>query len=747
MGGLRGAAHPRRWAPAGALACVLLVGQSGCRKAVPEARFPIRRVEIEGAEDVAEAEVLEGLATMKSPRFLGLWDGLAFDYELYDPEVVKADIRRVERYYRSLGYYEAKVRATRIIYSESTRPREKKRRVRVIVQLEVDEGPPAGPYEEGRESKAVLVRRISMQGIEGLPVDRRGRPLAALVLNARSFNDCRLAPDRTHCEDGDPFVEEEFEATKNAIGEVLANHGYAFVRVEARAEVDVAAHVADVTYTVQPGPRARFGAVTISGLQRIPEQKVRARLLVKPGHRYSRRRIRVAQDELTALGRFTDVQISEDLTHPETGEVPIHIQLTESKLRGVRAGIGGEADDLKLSAHTLVGWEHRNFLGGMRAFRAEDRFGTVFFPLRMGRSDPFVRLLPENYLRITGRQPSFLEGRTDAVFRAEVNTYPILYRLPEEATADEERILGYVELRAIAGLERRFLRRRLAVTPSYNWNQNLPITYRKKGDRPEGMDPVLVIYPELYTDFDLRDDPVMPHSGVRLVNTFQMAGWLGLGHVADYRIQPELSLYVPISKTVTLASRTTVGFVFPQNYGETLDPEYLERSALDPADAAAIRDQSKLLFRVFYSGGANSNRGYPFRGIGPHGPLGFLAPTAIECSFDPADNSPPACNRPLGGLSLWETSLEVRFPIWGALRGVVFVDTSDVHRQRATLRVDNPHPSPGFGIRYLTPIGPLRVDVGFRLPRTEQQELANEPEIEPLLGVPMSLHLAIGEAF
>lgn len=108
--------------------------------------------------------------------------------------------------------------------------------------------------------------------------------------------------------------------------------------------------------------------------------------------------------------------------------------------------------------------------------------------------------------------------------------------------------------------------------------------------------------------------------------------------------------------------------------------------------------------------------------------------------------------------------MEVRFPISGPLQGVAFVDASDVARREAEFRFNVPHLSAGPGLRYDTPVGPIRLDVGFPIPGMQVVgEAPNEPcplptdpgdELPPcegrqstVFGVPVAIHLAFGEAF
>jgi outer membrane protein assembly factor BamA len=684
----------------------------GClKKDYPPARDVVSRVDVVGGSKVDEDDVEAKLATTGSSKFLGIWEGVIFDYEVFDENVLARDLERVERYYRSRGFYEAKVRAGRIIRVDG-------RHVRVEVQVE--EGP------------QVFVREVDLTGIAELPFD-----IAVEVWRAQTMKD------------GDPFDEETFEEQAKRIAEVLGDEGYAFVEVKHRAKVDLFTHTADVSFEVIPGEVARYGPVRINGLRSIPEGPVRAVLAIREGRKYSRQALVDARDALQSLGVFASVEVREDKGHPDTRQVPITVIVQEAALRTVRLGGGARFDVLRLDTHLRIGWEHRNFLGGMRSFDIEARPGVTYFPTRIGRFVTPTRLLPENRIDAILRQPSFIEGRTTGFIAGDYNIYPLLYPIPDAADPQVERIIGYQEVKASVGLERAFWRHHIFMTPSYNWQAEFPFAYQ--GEKPGALGQVRVSYPELYSIFDFRDDRLEPRSGFYFSNSVQVAGFVFGGTVSDVRVRPEARVYIPLTrnKKFVLATRVTSGFLFPHNYGETLKPG----QANNPTDDAVISDQQKLLFRAFYSGGPNSNRGYPYRGVGPHGPVGFLVPTGYNCdlSIVPLDQLPAACIRPLGGLTLWEASLEVRFPITGPLLGATFVDSSDVTRNVGEIRLNVPHISPGLGIRYQTPVGPVRFDLAYRVPGLQQIGSKDLPLDEgnpgTVFGLPIAINIALGEAY
>lgn len=664
-------------------------------------------VELENVENVEPSSVLKGLATAKSPRFLGIWDGVAFEYEVFDKDLLTKDLERIEKYYQARGYYEAKVTAARVVRTDAHH---------VIVQIRVQEGQP------------VLTRRVNLVGIERLPIS----------VATDALKSVQLRP-------GKPFDQAVFEDSKKALGNALADAGYAFVKVQASAHVDIAHHAADVTYDVTSGKAARYGPIRIQGLREIPEGPVRAQLLIHQGDKYSRSDLSDAQNALVNLGVFASVDVHQDLSKPNSGVVPITVYVRESSLRTVRIGGGVRADVLRLAAHLRVGWEDKNFLGGMRSFSIDTKPGITFFPAYLYNPAPkSVRLLPENYLTAELRQPSFIEGRTTGFVAGQFNIYPLLYQDMQVS----DRIIGYKELKAGAGVERAFFGFHFYVTPSYNVQANFPFTYQ--GDRPPGLDTVRVLFPELVMHLDFRDNRIEPHSGFYISNSFQAAGWPTGGDVKDIRESPEVRVYVPISNAVTLAVRAAIGLLFPQNYGKTLDARTAQgKLALqNPRDPAVIADQEKLLFRAFYSGGPDSNRGYPYREVGPHGPVGFLVPTGVNC-VAPRNVGTVQCTRPLGGLTMWEASMEVRFHIGGPVSGATFLDSSDVTLGEAQFDFNYPHFSPGIGVRYATPVGPLRFDIAYRLPPYIKKEASRPPEgtFSKFLGLPLAAQIALGEAF
>jgi outer membrane protein assembly factor BamA len=185
---------------------------------------------------------------------------------------------------------------------------------------------------------------------------------------------------------------------------------------------------------------------------------------------------------------------------------------------------------------------------------------------------------------------------------------------------------------------------------------------------------------------DRRDDPVDPHKGI--YNTLDV----GLAeHVVGsqrnfLRFLARNATYHPIGKKLVLARSTEFGDIYAFRYSGGL--------------LAAIP-----LPERFFGGGGTSQRGFPENQAGPRDPVtGF----------------------PLGGTAVLFNQTELRFPLVGDnIGGVLFHDAGNAYsslgnlsfrvKQRSLQDFDYMVHAVGFGIRYHTPVGPIRVDLAYSI--------------------------------
>jgi outer membrane protein assembly factor BamA len=729
------------------LVLVSLVGPTGCSK-IPPGRSAVDSVVILNNKTIKASEIEDNLATQESTRFLFLFQGVAFDYSVYDEAALQRDMSRVERFYRSKGFLDAHARVAMV---EQVNPDH------VRIQIVVDEGQPT------------INRNTKVVGLEGLPAD----VAEAVVATAEA------AVVR-----GQRFEEKPFKDAEAALKKALTDRGYAWAKVEAQCELDIGTHTADYGFAVTPGPSAVFGPITITGLdpdgegprpQEIPEAPLRRTMDIKPGAPYSTAEIDSATQALLDLGVFSAVDIVPTLPDPPPPDhvVPLTVRTGPTRLRQITLGGGVEIDEIKTDLHLVGGWEDRNFLGGLRDFAVTFKPGVVLYPVRIDNLQGSVQPLLEERLQASLKQPGFLEARTSGFVRPEFNIFPLLVEVNPPANAP---VVGYREVRVPIGLERSFWKK-LYVALDYNVQVENPFSYVQALDPALGT--VVLSYPELVAHLDFRDNRAKPHSGIYLGNTVQVAGGIFGGTATDVREQPEVRTYVPLAHGLTFATRASVGFLWPTSYGQNWQNE-LESSAattgpLGPtataaqlqahalARAALTHDAQTMYFRGFFSGGPSTNRGFPILGVAPHGVVPFLNPATasqqVQFSCDPAQPgfNPTSCFLPVGGFTLWELQNEVRADISGPLSMELFCDMSDVSPYQNDLRLSHLHLSCGVGAAYATPVGPVRLDIGYRVQplqvlgyRDENAAYAADPlngEQPTILGLPLAIAVGIGEAY
>lgn len=703
-------------------------------KSIPEGKFAVDKVTIRGSKDVSDDDIEDKIATTGNTKFLGLFPGVLFEYSIFDRFVLQRDLARVEAFYRTKGYYDVHARAGRVHRIDDKHVR---------VEILIEEGPP------------VLVRNVQVEGLSGLPesvVKVVNRAAAVALVRGRTF------------------TEEAFENGEKSVQRALLDLGYAFAKVRAHATVDIVHHEVDVVVSTSPGPACVFGEVTIDGLGALPEKPVRRAIDIQPGTPFSQSVLDSAQQALLDLGVFASAELIPDLgsgtaansTNPDAAAtqkaaskdlqasvpstvvlsrdgrpiLPIHVTVEPTRLRSIRIGAGLEFDALKTAVHGLLGWENRNFFGGLRSFSVTFRPGIVLYPLRANNIVSPERLMPEERLRLEFRQPGLFEARTSGFIRPQLDIYPVLIN-PDPPP--DTNVLGYAELRNAIGVDRTYWK--LYGALSYNVQVDYPFSY--KGPKDPTLDVIFISYPSLSLQLDFRNDKLHTRRGIFLGAEFQVAGGVFGGSARDWKLQPEIRGYVPLSRKTVLAARASVGFLSAANYGAAVESG---PGSLDPA--ALTRDYQLTFFRGFFSGGPNSNRGYPIRGVSPYAHIPFLNPATAAQNI--ANQCGSDCLSPTGGFTLWEGSVEARYTVQGPLSVAAFCDGSDVSPQPGDIRLSHLHLSCGAGGRYDTPVGAIRLDIGYRIPGL--QVLGGVPPEDkipdPIFGVfPGAVHIGIGEAY
>ncbi len=173
--------------------------------------------------------------------------------------------------------------------------------------------------------------------------------------------------------------------------------------------------------------------------------------------------------------------------------------------------------------------------------------------------------------------------------------------------------------------------------------------------------------------YDSRDRQINPSEGSRHRASYQFAG-IG-GNVGFNKVKLELGRYFPLVWDLVFFLNAEGGYV--EEVGGKLLPDY----------------------EKFYLGGINSMRGFDWRGVAVFEEDG----------------------RAFGGEKYVQFNAELIFPIvrQAGLMGVIFHDTGDVYESGSQIELDNLRRSAGFGVRWFSPLGPIRLERGYILDRKE----------------------------
>ncbi|NLG61131.1 MAG: BamA/TamA family outer membrane protein [Candidatus Cloacimonetes bacterium] len=601
------------------------------------------------------------------------WLGFGREEQYVDPRVIDADALRLQIFYYERGYREA------VVTADTTRKGDG-----LVVHFRIDEGRP------------VRVDTVTFSGLDDPPAD--------LV------SDLPLRP-------GMPLDLVAAEATRDTLTMRLRDRGYAAADVLTSYFIprDAPDH-ASVEFELIPGDRYRFGAVRVEGNAAVDSSVVRRMLAFRTGDLYSRRALLESQRNLFSLDVFRHAEISPAI-EPFDTVADVTVRVIEGDLHRVRVGFGlSTADYLNAEAR----WASLNFLGRARRLELRGRVSNLLTaPLDLV---PFFEEIDGVYRQVAGavnadfRQPWFFSARNTlgaGLFAERVIVPDVFVRTGGG---------GYLSVSRLIGRD-----------------ASLTLSYRPELTSLESEDDIIfcvnfVACDESDIDVlrnrhwlaplsllfvrDRTNSLLAPTRGFRLRAETELAMSFTGSEFAYSRFYGEASFYHPLTPGVILAGRLaggTTNVIEELGAGLGLHPQ-----------------------KRFYSGGANTVRGVAQYRLGPR-LLTVNAAQRLATRDSSGDLVWEGCSahtinagtcdatilaelrgedafevRPTGGGSLFEANIELRFPVWGEkFRGAAFVDAGEIWTSGSDVRSMGLVITPGIGFRYFSPIGPIRVDVGY----------------------------------
>ena len=632
---------------------------SGCIQRQPNGPW-VRRLVLHGVRHVDEADLRRHLVTEQTPNFPGS------RHRPFDAFSLTVDEARIESYYRAHGFFDAKVVSTDVNPSD--------RKGGLNVELNVDEG------------VATKIGKLDTKGLD---------PIGDDAIPVFSNLDLRK---------GQIFDHSRYLSEKLEMRDRLKSLGYAWAEVDGAVEVDRDRHVADVTLSARPGPKATIHSLEVTGAYNVEPRLLLRHSLMHRNQLLTSDVIENARTKLYNLGFLSTVRIDykHDPNHPEQADVVVDV--SESSFNEWRFGAGISLELQRSEIRGRAEYLRHYWLGGLRRLRVRAEPAYVFVPAFWSplRQGPAGTLEMEITQFDVGWRPDELRLAVGYDLGVE---YAFQYHGPRLS-------LGYL---------RNFLHDRLQVGISYNFQFSLffntdPALLADPALSAKDygfVEPYRVAWLDETVTLDLRDKPLDARKGGWFSLRAEEGGIYTGGDFTYEKIVAEVRGYYPFLKRFVIAARTEYGHIFTQ--GKNGSP----------------------ITRRFYLGGPESHRGFNFNRLSEQIPSGIKGNPAL----------------PIGGDEEFLTQVELRaravrlFGSW--LEFAAFVDAGDVAAPNGMphdhVDLGELHVATGGGARYKTAIGTIRVDIGVRLNRLGYAE--PDGRMNPDAHQPVTFHLSIGEPF
>ena len=477
-------------------------------------------------------------------------------------------------------------------------------------------------------------------------------------------------------DEGQPFSEANVALDRDQVLNYYYNRGYPNTQLDWDVEPVAGSTSVKIRIRVEEGKARYVRDVLVGGMNTSNPGMVYERLRLGPGDPLSQSAIIESQRRLYDLGVFARVDVA--VQNPD-GDEPnkfLLFQLEEARKWSLNVGIGAEiarigggsnfdapAGEPGFSPRVSFGVARSNFFGYGHTLAIQTRVSNIQQREIVTYLAPQFKGVQGLALTITGFNDLSRDIRTFTSRRQEGSVQ-----------------LGKVLSRANTVQSRFTYRRNTVDANSLNIDPNLIPVFSL---------PVRVGLLSGTFIQERRDDPIESRRGYYNSVDIGLASRKFGGSTSYARLLARNSSYHRVYRDIVLARSTTIGWQY--NYNPVSDPL-----------ASSERDPIPLPER-FFSGGSSTHRGFPENQAGPRD---------LSTGF------------PVGGTALLVNNIELRFPLLGDnLGGVAFHDAGNVFtsltdvnlrwKQRSVTEFNYLVHAIGMGVRYRTPIGPVRLDLAY----------------------------------
>jgi len=456
------------------------------------------------------------------------------------------------------------------------------------------------------------------------------------------------------------FSDEAVQEDLRLIKQYYGDRGYIHAEATSDPQLDPGTTRVNLTYHIVEHDLVYLNRIEIQGNLKTKDTVVRRELRIAPGDPFHGAKIRKSIDRLYNLGYFEEVNVETQPTGTPQRE-DLVVKVKESKTGSFSFGGGFSSIDRLVG---MVEIEQRNFdwrnvphfTGAGQDLRLRAEVGTVRRFFDLAFTEPWIFGYP-------------LSFGVDAFNRTRLRSQNLGLAFEEEQRGGGVRLGKEFGDRVLTHLNYQFFRTEIS-----------DVVAEASQDLKDEQGRNLVSVLGTSVAWDSRDNRFDPTKGWYAFSSGDLAGGLFGGDKDFYRLQAGASNYLPHFNRLVLESRIRGGIV--DAYGDSSEVPIFER---------------------YFGGGSGTIRGFRERRVGPRD---------------------PSSNDPIGGEATFLASIEEVMTLVKdergrpILKGSLFFDVGNVWR-----RVDEFGESfkagTGVGARVNTPIGPIRLDLGFPISKTE----------------------------
>ena len=532
---------------------------------------------------------------------------------------------------------------------------------------------------------------------------------------------------------GQPYAEVDVARDRDELDLAYRNLGYDSVIIEATVALVEDNARAEIVFAVSEGEQVLVDRVIVVGNQRTSLEIIERELLLQPGQPLGYAARIESQQRLIALGLFRRVVVDE-LRHGDEPRRDVLVQVEEvppttigfgggieggTRLRPT--GDGGQAEErFEVAPRGFFEVGRRNLWGKNRAvnlfarasLRSRDR--TLLESVTPTGVAVAEGVYGFNEYRLFGtyREPRVFNTRADLLVTG----------IFDQAIRSSFNFISR-EVRVETGLR---VGQRVSLATRYAYRQTRLFDERfTEAEKPlidRVFSEVGISKFSVSTIRDTRDDVIDPDDGLLLVMDGEVAP-RALGSEVGFAktfLQGFWFRRVPAPRRIVIALGARVGLA--HGFRRLVVRTNVDGDALTAADGSPIVDvvQDLPASERFFAGGETTVRGFALDRLG------------TDATISPS-------GFPTGGNGLIVLNAELRAAVIGGIGAVGFVDAGNVFPQATDIRFGRMRVAAGIGLRYQSPVGPIRVDLGFKFDRRELASGGLERR--------NVLHVSLGQAF